>query len=179
MEVTSWPVAVCTGPPRQPRKPQKFNPIDMDLIRPWAARFHEKHLVDDTSKCWEWINGTNRPVFMIPTGSYSQAGFSAERIAWALHHDHDPGPLVVRHTCDNPRCVNPSHLVLGTPKENTADMLERGRCGRAKLTESDVRELRRLYAAREATQIALAERYGISSRQVWHIIARKSWAHVD
>ena len=52
------------------------------------------------------------------------------RVAWEAHNAEPiPEGMIVRHTCDNPACINPEHLVLGTHKQNTADMIERGRAG--------------------------------------------------
>ena len=52
------------------------------------------------------------------------------RVAWEAHNAEPiPEGMIVRHTCDNPACINPEHLVLGTHKDNTADMINRGRAG--------------------------------------------------
>jgi len=110
-------------------------------------------------------------------------------VAWAIANRTDPGPLFVLHSCDNARCVNPAHLLTGSAWDNMDDMIRKGRDRKAsprgesapnvKLTESDVREIRRAFAAREATQEALAARFGVCSRQVWMITSRRSWAHLD
>lgn len=115
----------------------------------------------------------------------------AHRAAYELHHGPIPPGLIVRHTCDNPPCVNPAHLVVGTKRDNTADMLERGRhkphlenlqpgyrggkgadCTSAVLTWEQAREIRE---ARGETQREIARRFGVSQRCVWAIRNGKSY----
>ena len=93
-----------------------------------------------------------------------------------------PGDMVL-HSCDTPCCCNPEHLRLGTAKDNSADMVERGRSrnrtrhgeasNKAKLTADQAREI---YASKEAGAV-LGARYGISAAAVNHIRRGKNWAH--
>lgn len=125
---------------------------------------------------------------------------SASRVAWMLHHQLPiPDGLVVRHTCDNGWCCNPAHLLLGTPAENSRDMVERGRSARgdrngarlhperilrgenainAKLTERKVRTIRRFYELRLLDQQALAEIYGVAKCTISAVVTRRNWSHV-
>jgi hypothetical protein len=95
-------------------------------------------------------------------------------------YEHHKGPIpsgmVVRHTCDNPICVNPDHLVLGTTSDNRRDVTERKRGGEygRKLSETDVREIRRLQEA-GSTLSEITERFGISTAQASKICSRKAW----
>lgn len=88
--------------------------------------------------------------------------------------------LVVRHTCDNPPCVEPSHLILGTQADNVADAVERGRTCRgerranAKLTEDDVRAIR----TDKRSQRAIAAEYGVSQPTVGKVIRGEIWSHI-
>jgi hypothetical protein len=93
---------------------------------------------------------------------------------------------LVRHWCDTPLCVNPWHLELGSHADNMQDMCERGRQaagernGRARLTESDVREIRALagdYHLRGSVS-RLARSYGVSPRNIVGIISGQTWASV-
>ena len=92
----------------------------------------------------------------------------------------DIAGFVIRHTCDNPGCVNPEHLVIGTQAENMRDMAERvrGTVGErnkhAKLTAADVLAIR----AAKATQAVLAKQYGVTQCTISSIQSRKSWAHI-
>ena len=79
---------------------------------------------------------------------------------------------VVRHRCDNPRCINPKHLEIGTYVDNYQDMVSRGRHV-YKLTNSQVAEIRSLYATGEIKQIRLAERYGVTPTQICYIVNNK------
>ena len=92
-----------------------------------------------------------------------------------------PHGMLVRHSCDNRRCIEPAHLSIGTIADNIADMDARGRrairakAGRAKLTEEQVRHIREKFKPRVYTLQMLADELGICLRQV-HMIARnKSW----
>ncbi|HTP29480.1 MAG TPA: HNH endonuclease [Anaeromyxobacteraceae bacterium] len=90
------------------------------------------------------------------------------------------GPLEVMHSCDNPPCVNPKHLSLGTHAENFADAARKGRMnqginhGMAKLTEDDVRKIR----ASKGTLRSIAPRFGVTINTISVIRRRLSWRHV-
>jgi HNH endonuclease len=101
-------------------------------------------------ECWKWLASCT------PHGGYGQLTFGgtlhlAHRVAWEKTFDEIPKGMYVCHRCDNPPCVNPSHLFLGNVQENTRDCVDKGRnafgskSGRSKLVEDEVREIRRLY----------------------------------
>ena len=89
------------------------------------------------------------------------------------------------HSCDNPKCVNPAHLSLGTQQDNMTDKMDKGRHHRlpgenhpnAKLTEQQVIEIRTRYANGGITHRQIAKEYGISNTNTHGIISRKRWAH--
>ena len=122
--------------------------------------------------CWEWVGCVSREYGV--TG-YKGKRWRANRLSW-LFHFGDPGELHVCHKCDNPKCVRPSHLFLGTDADNLADMARKGRHWRTTLSPDDVRKIRRLYA--EATKAgraadgavrAIAERFSIAKQTVFMI----------
>lgn len=94
--------------------------------------------------------------------------------------------LVVRHKCDNPRCINPEHLEIGTHQDNMGDMVERGRHrpihlhgesnGMSKLTDEDVSYVRSVYVPRDAEfgGAALARKYGVTTASISLIVRNKS-----
>ena len=89
--------------------------------------------------------------------------------------------LVVRHTCDNPRCVNPAHLLLGTHADNSKDRGERkrtavgSRVGRAKVTEAQVLEIR---ARRGGSNKSIGLEFGLDPSCISDILTRKTWKHI-
>jgi hypothetical protein len=92
--------------------------------------------------------------------------------------------MVVMHSCDQPICVNPDHLSLGTSAENSADASRKGRRlpgsqnHQAKLTEAEVIEMRSRYGAGGITHRQLAEEFGVSIALVSFILTRKAWRHI-
>lgn len=92
--------------------------------------------------------------------------------------------MCVLHSCDNPPCVNPKHLFIGTQLENIADMNAKGRHGRgrasgersgtAKLTWANVREIRRLYAT-GIDAASLGRRFGVTPTAAQFVVRHKTW----
>jgi hypothetical protein len=112
----------------------------------------------------------------------------AHRVAYCKHHGipiESIKGLVVRHHCDNPPCINPEHLEIGTHADNMRDMYSRGRRaaargeanGRAVLTEAQVHQLRAEYVKGSPTHgtLALAKKYGIGKSQAHNIIKGLQW----
>lgn len=112
----------------------------------------------------------------------------AYRASYEVHHGPIPEGMVVRHSCDNPACINPEHLSLGTQADNVRDMFQRGRenkakgerTGKAKLTDAQVREIRGRYAPMTYGKGAhcLAREFGVSKQTVQAILSGESWKHL-
>lgn len=105
-----------------------------DLV---ADRFWDK--TDRRGRCWLWLAARDRKgygKFGVGTLGHDRRVESAHRVAWELTRGPIPGGMYVLHHCDNPWCVNPDHLWLGTRADNAADMVAKGRStkGRPKLS---------------------------------------------
>lgn len=96
-----------------------------------------------------------------------------------------PEGHVIRHTCDNRMCINPAHLLTGTPKENSEDMVERARVSRgnkhprAKLTEEKVLEIKDLLKKGELTQKKIADLFSVHRSAILGINLGRTWKHVN
>ena len=108
----------------------------------------------------------------------------AHRLAWTLANGPIPPGMCIRHTCDNRRCCDLNHLLLGTKQQNAQDMVDRDRQAKgerhsyAKLTDQQVREIRELWAAGGKTKKEIGERFGITARNVLSIVRRDTWVHI-
>src|SRR4051812_41374624 len=115
----------------------------MPFLSETIRRFESKFTKGSPTDCWEWIatKPGGRARFYYGKEQY------AARMSFRIYRGEIPKGILVCHTCDNPRCVNPSHLFLGTSKDNVQDMVTKGRTNPekgedrhcAKLTEKEVR----------------------------------------
>lgn len=147
-----------------------------------VERFWSK--VDTTGECWEWTRGRHRNGY----GCFHADGrsYRAHRFAWELTNGVIPNGLYVLHQCDNPSCVRPDHLYLGTQGDNMADCAAKGRLvtvrgaskHRAVLNDDAVREIRRLYATGAFSQRELSKQFGVCNKVVCQVIHRQRWSHV-
>lgn len=107
------------------------------------------------------------------------------RYSYELHFE-PPGDLHVCHKCDNPACVNPDHLFLGTDKDNRHDCINKDRHIRGSkqwssiLTDDQVKEIRRRYKPRCKINGggALGREFGVTNGAIWNIVTNKSWKHL-
>jgi len=131
--------------------------------------------------CLEWQARKNRHGY----GTFKMGGKSwlAHRASWLILKGQDPKDLKVLHKCDNPACVDPDHLFLGTQAENVVDMVSKDRhikgeaVENSKLVEADVAEIRRL-ARVGWRQKDIAEEFGVSRPCISRLLSGKTWKHV-
>lgn len=144
------------------------------MCEAYRNKFFESVRVRGRSECWEW-QGSRLPKGYGRFSPEYRVDFLTHRFSWELHTGRRiRAGGVIRHTCDNPPCVNPLHLVLATTAENQDDMARKWR-SRSKLTEEQIREIR----ASSEPYRALAERYGLKSHKtVSNIKQRRIFRHV-
>ena len=152
-------------------------------VRPIPERFWAK--VDKSAGengCWIWTGADNGDGY--GTFKADHSARAAHRVSWELANGPITNNLCVLHRCDNRRCVNPAHLFLGTRQDNAIDMCAKDRQAKGvdhscvKLTEEQVREIRRRYASGEMDGVHLAKAYGISNTNIYCILSRQTWRHI-
>lgn len=164
----------------------------------WVVYFWAN--VQKTDRCWLWIGGTDKGGYgkLMTAGRHRRA----HQVAWELAYGRPvPSGMAVCHNCpggDNPACVNPAHLFLGSIQDNNADKQAKGRQARgashgsrtkpdqtprgernnhARLTADLVRSIRERHANGE-TCTSLAHELGMGRAAISHIVHRRNWKHV-
>jgi hypothetical protein len=145
--------------------------------------------VSAKTPCWQWTGKT------IDSQGYGFVGVKvngkwlgvrAHRFSWELHKGRIPNDMCVLHVCDNPSCVNPKHLFLGTRLDNTKDMVNKTRQargernGQAILNEKQVRFIKKKYKAgcRKYGCRAFAKQFGVDPATICLIANGTNWKHV-
>lgn len=151
------------------------------------ARFMKYVEKDGAGGCWNWTGGISDDGygnFWMNNKTVRAHRYSFVRWnKYGLTFDDIEGGVVC-HDCDNPLCINPDHLWIGTCDDNSKDMKLKNRAatgekhGCAKLTVEDVLEIRNRYSRRGITQIQLSNEYGISNATISDIINRNIWKHI-
>lgn len=129
-------------------------------------------------KCWPWLALRDRYGYGLTVWN-KKVGL-AHRYIWEVHHGQPiPEGMHLLHSCDNPGCVNPAHLVLGTHQDNMVDKLAKGRC-LSKLTRAQVVEIKEAVKAPYKGQLQdLARKYGVSAQQIQGIKSGRRWRHMQ
>jgi hypothetical protein len=173
-------------------------PTRKELERFWKC-------VNKSEDCWNWsgfiLSGGYGQFKRSPAvrGSSDKPRVQAHRMMWTIINGEIPSGMLICHTCDNRRCVNPNHLFLGTGADNTADMVRKGRGAtgdrnaarlypekwhrgedhhKAKLTEPDVLAIRSCFVPGSGMAPILAQRYGVNKSAIWKIIRHENWRHL-
>ena len=150
--------------------------IDKDVKKFWSK-------VDKTKNCWEW------------TGRYHKQGYGfmdinkkgelTHRISWVINRGKIPKGICVLHKCDNPKCVNPDHLFLGTHTDNMRDMVSKGRrfhtfgenTPHRILNDFQVIEIKKLLKLKFPYK-ELAKAFGVSRSTINDIVSGYTWNHI-
>jgi len=147
--------------------------------------------------CWPWRGGSRRSGY----GALMVDGhqINAHRFSYILANGMIPARLLVCHRCDNPHCVNPAHLFVGTAKDNHHDAMLKGRLpkgdnhpshkhpeylargeanSKAKLTNEKVVSIRVMYETNKWTQMGLSRYWNVCHSTIWAIVHQKTWKHI-
>jgi hypothetical protein len=145
------------------------------------TRFNSKYVRGADDECWEWSAAKNKGYGVI---NIKKNIYQSHRLA--LYLATGEWGVCACHKCDNPSCVNPSHLWWGTKGDNNRDCIEKGRgnkpkgveASKSKLTEQQVLDIRRIYAEGKTSHRKLAVEYGIDHRSIGRLIKNKNWKHI-
>lgn len=134
------------------------------------------------SGCMEWQGAINKDGY---AACNAYGLFKSQALHREVHRLHTgETPEVVMHSCDNTRCINPAHLVGGTPETNLLDKFVKNRQakgaanGRAKLTPEHVLAIQSKWADKSHTYKELGSMFGVSKATVWRVLSGKNWGHV-
>lgn len=133
--------------------------------------------------CWEWAGPINDGGYGVINLERGKTVLRAHRAMYeAVHGKLESRAIKVLHTCDNPPCINPDHLVSGSQADNVRDMIEKGRKAvgekaNSRLTEESVRNIRSLYAC-GLSRAEIARRVSTAPTNVFAIVNRRTWRHV-
>jgi hypothetical protein len=136
--------------------------------------------------CWMWLGTITSDGY--GRLSVNDCGRPAHRYSWLCHFGDIPQNMNVCHHCDNPWCIRPDHLFLGTDQDNVDDMRAKGRDtygqnygknnGQSRLTDEQVLEIRRKCAAGGLSHEKIARQYHIDRKTVAHINSGRNWIHL-
>lgn len=148
--------------------------------KPIKERFLSK--IEKTKSCWNWIGSIDKYGYgyiKLKTGKHRKA----HRLSYEIFIGKIPENLFVCHTCDNPKCVNPKHLFVGSARDNMKDAINKKRAligeknPRAKLTTEQVKEIR--FRSKSEKTIELAREFNVSTGAIQDIKHNRNWRNID
>jgi HNH endonuclease len=151
-------------------------------LRFWAQVNKDGPEYPTLGKCWVWTGVLNKGYGCFRFGNETHA----YRASWIIHYGKIPEGMRVLHKCDNPPCVNPEHLFLGTAADNSADMARKGRAGASKFTFEQVKDIRTRFIGSPGGQHhkggnarQLAEEFGVTPGAILSVVRRRSYKHIE
>ncbi len=131
-------------------------------------------------ECWPWMGSKSNPYGKF---KLSEKTVSAHRLIWEMFNGMMKKDMLVCHTCNNTYCCNPNHLYLGTSQDNMNDRKKAGHynplCGEEshlhKLTEIEVKNIRKLYSTKLYTYTKLGEEFNVHRKTISRIVNGKNW----
>jgi hypothetical protein len=178
-------VGLCPGHRRQQKAGEPLRTLQVQYhgLNEYQRLF-KRIVVGKRDECWPWTGSVMKEGWH---GQWRTASGEIEpthRAAWRLMKGEIPEGLCVLHKCDNPICLNPLHLFLGTQSDNALDMWEKRRArpgvskgeqhGCAKITVDIVREIRES----KESGVALAARFGLATTTICDVRKRRTWKHI-
>jgi len=156
------------------RNYKSFSQFKKTFLTKLPKNYNDENMYD---LCWNWKDSTNNKYCKIRYGSEN---YYVHRMSYMIFKGPISYGLLVRHTCDNPGCVNPNHLILGSHSDNINDMCQRGRhVGNKKLTIKEVIEIKiALKSSYHGLVKELAVKYDVVPMAISLIKANKRWSWV-
>lgn len=157
------------------------NPRHLEIVSPDTTQeriLARINIIDDENSCWDWTEALNSSGYGKFSIGYGE--IRVHRYMWELENGPVPNGMVVMHICDRPICCRPSHLKLGTPRDNIDDMMAKGRqlSGErnpaAILDWRRVREIRRRWDEGDGYEM-MAKEYGVSKSTTYAIVTNRIW----
>lgn len=135
--------------------------------------------------CWMFTGAWSKDQYGVMR--YNGKTKGAHVVSYEIHIGPVPKGMRVLHSCDNPWCVNPNHLIVGTQQDNIRDMFNKGRDaphfgefhGGAKLTDAAVIEIRQLAASGDYTHQEIADMFNVDRSAIGKVVRRERWRHVN
>ncbi len=162
----------------------RVNRLSSAVLRFWLSVDKEGPIHPAHGQCWQWIGYRDKRGYGRHQGT--QQSPLAHRYSWGIHYGEVPSGAAILHRCDNPSCVNPSHLFVGTNAINNLDKTSKGRQAKGegfittKLTELQVLEIKKRYRAWSKTDgpRQLAREFGVGSSTICRIASGQLWKHL-
>lgn len=158
----------------------KYTPEEFEIVF-WSKVDRS----NGATSCWNWAARINE--WGYGEVWYKGRHCKSHRVSWELMHGEIPDGLCVLHTCDNPACVNPNHLFLGTNLDNMRDKVSKNRQSRLngenhplhKLTKEQVLAIRQEYSKGDVSLKTLSKRYGIGISTAGGIVTYRAWRELE